>query len=98
LDSVFDTTTNTIYLSQEFIDRNVNQPEVLTRALLEAFGHYLDSQINNGTDAQGDEGQMFAAIAQDSLISAADWYAMRGEDDLLTIALDGEDRPVEVSV
>jgi hypothetical protein len=97
LDSVFDTTTNTIYLSQEFIERNVTQPEVMTRVLLEAFGHYLDSQLNT-MDAQGDEGQMFAAIAQGRLISAADWYAMKAEDDLRTITLEGQNRLVEVAV
>jgi hypothetical protein len=96
LDSVFDTTTNTIYLSQEFINRNAVQPEVMTQVLLEAFGHYLDSQLNP-TDSQGDEGQMFAAIAQGSLLSAADWYAMRAEDDQRTISLDGQDRLVEVA-
>jgi hypothetical protein len=96
LDSVFDTTTNTIYLSQEFINRNAVQPEVMTQVLLEAFGHYLDSQLNSA-DSQGDEGQMFAAIAQGSLLSAADWYAMKAEEDRRTIVLDGQDRLVEVA-
>jgi hypothetical protein len=93
---VFDTTTNTIYLSQEFINRNAVQPEVMTQVLLEAFGHYLDSQLNSA-DSQGDEGQMFAAIAQGSLLSAADWYAMKAEEDRRTIVLDGQDRLVEVA-
>jgi hypothetical protein len=94
LASVFDASTNTIYLSEEFVNRNVTQPEVMTRVLLEAFGHYLDAQLNTA-DAQGDEGQMFATIAQGTLLSAADWYAMKTEDDHITISLNGQAQWVE---
>jgi hypothetical protein len=96
LESIFDASTNTIYLSEEFVTRNSAQPNVVTRVLLEAFGHYLDTQINV-TDAQGDEGQMFAAIAQGTLLSAADWYAMKREDDYTTVTLNGQAQWVEVA-
>jgi hypothetical protein len=96
LESIFDASTNTIYLSEEFVNRNSAQPDVMAQVLLEAFGHYLDTQLNT-TDAQGDEGQMFAAIAQGTLLSAADWYAMKTEEDRIPISLNGQTQWVELA-
>jgi len=61
--SAFSTATNTIYLSQDYIDRYAGERDALTGVLLEEFGHFIDSEIN-ASDAPGDEGAIFAALLQ----------------------------------
>jgi hypothetical protein len=90
----FATTTGKIYLAQEFVDANGDQPEVIAAVLLEEYGHYLDSQINL-TDSAGDEGNIFARSVQGEFISEPELAVLKSEDDTATLLLDGQVVQVE---
>ncbi len=53
--------TNTIYLSQGFVEQHLKSPGVIADVLLEEIGHFVDAQINVA-DAPGDEGAIFSAL------------------------------------
>jgi hypothetical protein len=55
--------TNTIYVSNEFLTRNASNPDELTGLLLEEYGHYFSTQIND-FEVIGDEGQIFSFLVQ----------------------------------
>ena len=42
----FAITTNTIYLSKEFISQNASNPGVITNVLLEEIGHFVDINVS----------------------------------------------------
>lgn len=46
VERTFACTTNTIYLSQEYLTQNATNPRAVTAMLLEQIGHYIDSRIN----------------------------------------------------
>ena len=81
--------TGKIYLSQEFIDANVNNVGVITAVLLEEYGHYVDSKINL-TDSAGDEGNIFARLVQGEGISESELAVLKAEDDSAIVMLDGQ--------
>lgn len=81
--------TGKIYLSQEFIDANVNNVGVITAVLLEEYGHYVDSKINL-TDSAGDEGDIFARLVQGEGISESELAVLKAEDDSAIVMLDGQ--------
>jgi Ca2+-binding RTX toxin-like protein len=93
---VFDRINNTIYISREFLAKNINNPDVITNVLLEEFGHYLDAQLND-KDTPGDEGAIFAAIVQGKNLSASELASLKQENDTTTITIDGQTRTVELS-
>jgi Ca2+-binding RTX toxin-like protein len=78
--------TNTIYLSQEYIEQQ--NPEVLASVLLEEIGHYIDAKVNT-EETPGDEGAIFSALVRGELLSDATLQALREEDDSATIILNG---------
>ncbi|WP_052055671.1 polysaccharide deacetylase family protein [Myxosarcina sp. GI1] len=92
----FDRANNTIYISQEFLVKNVNNSQAITNLLLEEVGHYLDSQLN-ATDSTGDEGAIFAAIAQNKELSESELSALKTENDTATILVDGKETTVELN-
>jgi RHS repeat-associated protein len=94
---VFDTVTNQIYISDAFIHENINNPSAVTTVLLAEFGHYLDAQLNT-VDAEGDEGEIFAALLQGYALTEANLAALKAEDDRITLSLDGQEHVVEHSV
>ncbi|MEH2247966.1 hypothetical protein [Nostoc sp.] len=63
----FAAATNKIYFSQEFITNHQGYVGAIASVLLEEFGHSVDSIINS-TGAPGDEGAIFAALAQAQLM------------------------------
>ena len=93
----FAAATGKIYLAQEFIDANVDQPEVIAAVLLEEYGHYIDSQINL-TDSAGDEGNIFARLVQGESISEPELAVLKAEDDTATIVINNQIIEVEQSV
>jgi RHS repeat-associated protein len=93
---VFDASTGQIYLSDTFVVENINNPSALTMVLLEEFGHYLDAQLNLA-DSVGDEGEIFAYIAQGIALSEPELTAMKADDDRITITLDNQEHAVEHS-
>jgi hypothetical protein len=63
----FADTTNSIYLSNQFIEANYTNPEVIAEVLLKEVGHYLDSQVNR-EDAPRDEGEIFSLLVGNKAI------------------------------
>jgi len=80
--------TNKIYIAQEFIDAHMIYPDSITAVLLEEYGHFIDSQIND-CDSEGDEGDIFARLVQTRFISQSELDALKTEDDTATATLDG---------
>jgi Ca2+-binding RTX toxin-like protein len=82
--AAFSSTTNTIYISENFLANNVGNPSAITSVLLEEIGHFVDSQIN-ATDTPGDEGAIFAAVVQGQPLSPDVLSVLRAENDAITI-------------
>ncbi len=88
--------TNNIYLSSELVADNADNPEAIVSVLLEEIGHYIDSQINI-SDAQGDEGAIFAGVVQGKVFDAGELQGLKAEDDTATVMLDGKATVIEQS-
>lgn len=86
--------TNNIYLSSELVADNADNPEAIVSVLLEEIGHYIDSQINI-SDAQGDEGAIFAGVVQGKVFDAGELQGLKAEDDTATVMLDGKATVIE---
>ncbi|MBW4496095.1 MAG: hypothetical protein KME26_24090 [Oscillatoria princeps RMCB-10] len=91
----FARTTNKIYLSRELV--SAGDVGAISSVLLEEYGHYIDSQVNSG-DAPGDEGEIFAALAQGKELSKSDILTLKAEDDSAVVVLDGEEVRIEQDV
>src|SRR5919199_523158 len=85
----FSADTNMIYLSREYIEQNVVNSQAIANVLLEEIGHSVDSQINV-SDAPGDEGAIFSALAQGVQLDEATLQSLKVENDTATITLDGQ--------
>lgn len=92
----FDPLTNTVYVSQQFLLQNANNPQAIADVLLEEIGHFIDARVNV-VDAPGDEGQIFAAFVQGKNLSEAEVLELKSENDLLTISPYGQPILVETS-
>ena len=88
--------TDTIYLSQGFIERNAGNIGGIKSVLLEEIGHAVDSRINV-VDAAGDEGNIFQKIVQKQSLNAIDLSIMKAENDYTTINIDSESLTIEMS-
>ncbi len=93
----FAAATNTIYLSQELVNKNTGNVGAITSVLLEEYGHYLDAQIN-AIDSPGDEGELFANLVQGKALSQSEILALWGEDDSAIVVWDGEGVSIEQQV
>lgn len=87
---------DTIYLSEEFLSENADNPEAVAGVLLEELGHYLDQKLSR-VDSRGDEGEIFAKLVQGETLSGDELAALKAEDDRATIRLDGQEVPVELA-
>jgi CARDB len=94
---VFDAIANRIYISDVFIHANINNSNAVMTVLLAEFGHYLDAQLNL-SDAQGDEGEIFAALVRGYTLTETNLAALKAEDDHIILMLDGQEHLVEHSV
>ena len=81
----FDSASNTIYISQELVDRQ-GQPDLLTAVLLEELGHYFDKLVNR-QDSAGDEGAIFAKLIQGQQISSGELASLKQENDLAQVSI-----------
>ena len=86
--------TETIYLSQELL--NTNSLELITRVVLEEYGHYIDSVINV-SDTIGDEGELFARLLMGDNISDEEFAGIRQEDDRVEVEIDGQQITIEMA-
>jgi hypothetical protein len=86
--------TDRIYLSQDFLLANQNNPEALAAVLLEEAGHRLDARLNV-VDSIGDEGAIFSRLVQSGGISNNEFQAFQSRDDHAILTLDGQSISVE---
>ncbi|WP_375506548.1 putative Ig domain-containing protein [uncultured Nostoc sp.] len=92
----FAAATNRIYLSQEFITNHQGDVGAIASVLLEEFGHSVDSIINS-TDAPGDEGAIFADLAQGQKLNQAQLQGLKLENDKASTIIDGQIIEIERS-
>ena len=92
----FSSQTDTIYLSEEFLLTNQNNPNIISNVLLEEYGHFIDRQLNQN-DSPGDEGAIFAAMVQGENLSQRQLQLLRGEDDTAIVTLNGKAIEIEQS-
>lgn len=85
----FAAATNKIYLSQEFIINHQGDVGAIASVLLEEFGHFVDSQLNE-VDSLGDEGEIFSALVRGETLSKVQLEQLKAEDDTATIMLNGQ--------
>ncbi|MBV6628059.1 MAG: hypothetical protein KI793_34930, partial [Rivularia sp. (in: Bacteria)] len=88
--------TDTIYLSQGFVEQNAGNIDGIKSVLLEEIGHAVDSRINS-VDAAGDEGDIFQKMVQKQSLNAIDLSIMKAENDYATINIDSESLTIEMS-
>jgi hypothetical protein len=93
--AAFAVETNTIYLSQGFLERVGQNPEVLSGALLEEIGHSVDQYLNN-SDSPGDEGAIFSALVSGQNLTDSQLHLLYAEDDHGVVQIDGRDISVEM--
>jgi Bacterial toxin 44 len=92
----FDLLTNTVYISEDFLLQNANNPDAIASVLLEEIGHSIDSRVN-AIDALGDEGEIFSALVRGTNLSQTDVVALKSENDQATINPNGKPILVETS-
>jgi serralysin len=85
---------NTIYLSTRFLQANQRNPQAIANVLLEEIGHSIDHRLNV-RDETGDEGELFAALVNNQVLTTSELTRIKSEDDRKTIFLDGQWRSVE---
>lgn len=72
--------SDTIYLSREFLAASAGNDHAIQELLLEELGHALDARLN-ARDSAGDEGAIFAHIALGDTLSPASLAELQREDD-----------------
>lgn len=92
----FDVITNTVYISEDFLLQNANNPDAIASVLLEEIGHSIDSRVN-AIDSVGDEGEIFSALVRGTTLSQTDILALKSENDQVTISPNGKSILVETS-
>ncbi|MEG5172997.1 hypothetical protein QUB25_12565, partial [Microcoleus sp. B3-D7] len=88
---------NTIYVSQDFLNQNNDDPQAVTSVLLEEIGHSVDWHINT-SDTPGDEGALFSATVLGQHLDASTLDAISQEDDSNILTLDNSSIVVEQSI
>jgi Ca2+-binding RTX toxin-like protein len=87
--------TDRIYLSQDFLQANQDNPEILASVILEEAGHRIDARLN-AIDTPGDEGAIFARVVQQIPTSDTQLQQLQAEDDFSSISLsNGQQLSVE---
>ena len=83
-----------IFISDETVAESADNPEVLNRVLLEEVGHYIDQALND-VDSPGDEGEIFAGLAQKETFSVQELQDLKNENDSSILKTDGKTVTVE---
>jgi Ca2+-binding RTX toxin-like protein len=92
----YDNSRDRILLSEDFLHNYRDRPDFIVNLLLEEIGHKFDRLLNGDIDSAGDEGAIFAAIAQGQSLSPEALVQLRSEDDWRTLAIDGQQVVVEM--
>ncbi|MCC0175687.1 hypothetical protein I4641_01675 [Waterburya agarophytonicola K14] len=85
---------STIYLSEEFLIDNADNPDAVSNVVIDSVGHFLDSEANS-TDSPGDEGEIFAAEVTGVSLSDVELSILRGVEDAGAVNINGENIEVE---
>ncbi|MBC6419727.1 MAG: hypothetical protein GDA44_13660 [Prochloron sp. SP5CPC1] len=96
-DGWFSLDTNKIYLQDKFLTSNISNAEAIASVIIEEAGHYLDSLLNPTADTLGDEGAIFAAIVLGYPLNEQELLALKAENDITTVTLNGETIQIEQS-
>lgn len=83
-----------IFISDEIVAESADNLAALDGVLLEEVGHYLDQELND-VDSPGDEGEIFARLAQKELLSTTEVSDKRQEDDHGILRLENQNIFVE---
>ncbi|PLX90146.1 MAG: hypothetical protein C0614_01195, partial [Desulfuromonas sp.] len=67
----------------------------MSRLIVEEYGHAIDQFLNQGSDTQGDEGELFAMSVLGEDPNSSFWARAQAEDDHGTLQLDGNNYQVE---
>jgi Ca2+-binding RTX toxin-like protein len=87
--------SNTIYLSGDFLARSGNNLAAVADVLIEEIGHSVDQFINQGRDSAGDEGEIFRLLARETVLSAGQLAALRGQNDHAVVMVGGRGVAIE---
>ncbi len=92
----FDRTNNKIYISQQLLELQSQQPNLVSAVILEELGHYLDHQVNQ-LDSAGDEGAIFSKLIRREQISSTELASLQRENDHTQIEINGKVHNLELS-
>lgn len=92
--AAYSRTGNTIFISREFVLDHATDKDALVAVLLEEYGHYIDTKVNQ-VDAVGDEGEIFSRLVLGEQLNAAELNALRAQQDQGTITVQGREMAVE---
>ncbi|MEI8369825.1 MAG: VCBS domain-containing protein, partial [Planctomycetia bacterium] len=82
----------TIFLRSDIL----SAPQPVVRSIVfEEIGHHLDTLLNHGIDARGDEGEYFSDLVRGVSLTAAEQSRLLAEDDHGFITIGGQQRAVE---
>jgi hypothetical protein len=93
--AAFVASSNTVYISQAFLERSSKNPDVVADALIEEIGHSVDQYLNN-SDSPGDEGAIFLALVGGQVLTDEQLQPLYQEDDHGTIQSNGQLIAVEM--
>ncbi len=86
----YDAASGTVLLNADLLGNTA----LLSRTYAEEVGHHLDTLLN-GSDAVGDEGEIFRRLLFGEKLSATQLATIRAENDHGTIVVDGKELQVE---
>lgn len=86
-----------IYINADWLQTTGNDAQAVGRVLAEEWGHYLDVQLNGQMDAEGDEGELFAASVYQLDLSQAQRDRIAFENDHIKLYIDGREVQVEMA-
>ncbi|MEJ6480220.1 choice-of-anchor L domain-containing protein [Nostoc punctiforme UO1] len=95
--AAFAQTTNTIYISADFVAEKANNPSLFKDVLLEEIGHFIDAKINK-IDTQGDEGKIFAKLVQGRAVSEQELQQFQQAKDAISIKVNGKTLAAEADI
>jgi Ca2+-binding RTX toxin-like protein len=94
----YDSTRDRILVSGSFLLESIDRPTQIVNLLLEEIGHKFDRLLNGEADSLGDEGAIFAALAQGQTLSTAALVELQAKDDHRILSIDGQQVAVELEV
>ncbi|MGB6301982.1 MAG: tandem-95 repeat protein, partial [Rivularia sp. (in: cyanobacteria)] len=79
-----------IYIADDFLNNNTNNIDTVVDVLLEEIGHWVENQVKE-FDTPGDEGRIFASLAQGISLTPEELENLRNENDFVALSLEQPD-------